>query len=470
MLGRVVGLESESAEAFYDYAHALQAMGNFAGAIEVYRRAIALREHFAEAWDGLGNALSSSGRIDEAIEAYTAAIAARPAFVQAWNNLGNVLLEKGNREKAIDAYRQAIALMPSLYQGHLGLGAALLSAGRINEAIDTLQCAIALRPDLPEAYNNLASALTESGDLEAAVAACRSAIELRADYPEVHSNLGNALRKQDKIDEAVAAYRHAIALRPEYPEALSNLAAALIDRSEFDEALTLFRRALEIKPDFAAAHNLLFCMQFLPADDPEVIYREHAKWNERWAVPLRDKMPAAANDRSPERRLRVGYVAPDFRNHCQSFFTVPLLSAHDHAKFEIFCYADVACPDVVTEQLRGYADVWRETTGMSDADLASLVRADQIDILVDLTMHMAKGRPGVFARKPAPVQVTWLAYPGTTGLTAIDYRLTDPYLDPVEPQGERDAYYAEKSIRLPDTFWCYDPLLDEPLSWAASGD
>ena len=142
-----------------------------------------------------------------------------------------------------------------------------------------------------------------------------------------------------------------------------------------------------------------------------------------------------------------------------SFFTVPLLSHHDHRQFEIFCYADVARPDAVTERLRGHADVWRNTVGLSDQQLADLVRSDQIDILVDLTMHMANNRLLVFARKPAPVQVAWLAYPGTTGLSTMDYRLTDPYLD---PPGLFDAFYSEESIRLPETFWCYDPLTDRP--------
>ena len=142
-----------------------------------------------------------------------------------------------------------------------------------------------------------------------------------------------------------------------------------------------------------------------------------------------------------------------------SFFTIPLLSNHDHRQCEIFCYADVARPDAVTERLRGYADVWRSTVGLSDQQVADLVRSDQIDILVDLTMHTANNRLLVFARKPAPVQVAWLAYPGTTGLSTIDYRLTDPYLD---PPGLFDAFYSEESIRLPDTFWCYDPLTDQP--------
>ena len=161
-----------------------------------------------------------------------------------------------------------------------------------------------------------------------------------------------------------------------------------------------------------------------------------------------------SNDRSPDRRLRIGYVSPDFRDHAESFFTAPLLAAHDHQDFEIYCYSDVVQPDPVTTRLGSYADVWRGITGLSDDRVAELVRQDRIDILVDLTMHMARNRLLVFARKPAPVQACWLAYQGTTGLSTMDYRITDPHID---PPGLTDDCYAEESIRLPDAFWCYDP-------------
>ncbi len=156
--------------------------------------------------------------------------------------------------------------------------------------------------------------------------------------------------------------------------------------------------------------------------------------------------------------MRIGYVSPDFRDHCQSLFTIPLLSHHDHEAFTIFCYSSVERPDRCTQRIASYADVWREVRPLDDAAICQVIRADRIDILVDLTMHMANGRPLVFARKPAPVQVAWLAYPGTTGIAAMDYRLTDPRLDP--PGSE--AHNAERTVRLPNSFWCYDPLTDQP--------
>ncbi len=172
---------------------------------------------------------------------------------------------------------------------------------------------------------------------------------------------------------------------------------------------------------------------FSPTTTPNSSSANTPKWNARHAAHLIKESPPHTNDRSPTRRLRIGYVSPDFRDHCQAFFTIPTLSHHNHTDFEISLYSDVARPDSFTTRIRAYADTWRDTKTLTDPQLADLIRQDQIDILIDLTMHMANGRPGVFARKPAPVQIAWLAYPGTTGLTAIDYRLSDPFLDPPSP-------------------------------------
>jgi protein O-GlcNAc transferase len=167
-----------------------------------------------------------------------------------------------------------------------------------------------------------------------------------------------------------------------------------------------------------------------------------------------------ANTREPARRLRIGYVSPDFRNHCQSLFTTPLLSHHDHANFEIVCYALGNQRDDVTEQLKRHADLWREVGELDDARLAQQIRDDGVDILVDLTMHMDGARRLLFARRPAPVQVAWLAYPGTTGSPSIGWRLTDPWIDPPHDP-DIDDQYTERSLRLPDAFWCYDSLASD---------
>jgi protein O-GlcNAc transferase len=343
---------------------------------------------------------------------------------------------------------------------HNNLAYSLHEQGRLDEAVASLRQAIRLKPDFASAHNNLGNALHEQGRLDEAVACLRQAIRLQPDFAEAHKNLGAVLRDLGNLDEAVVCYQEALRFKPAFVGAHNNLGNALKDQGRLDEAIACFRRALELKPDFARAHsNLLYTQVFRAGGDAQESYDEHCRWSQQHSEPLARFIQPHANDPLPGRRLRIGYVSPDFCTHAESFFTVPLFSAHDHQNFEIFCYADVVCPDEITARLRSYADVWRSISGLTDEQVAQLVRQDKIDILVDLTMHMARNRLLVFARKPAPVQVCWLAYQGTTGLKTIDYRLTDPHID---PPGLYDRYYSEESVRLADAFCCYDPLSSGP--------
>jgi predicted O-linked N-acetylglucosamine transferase (SPINDLY family) len=264
----------------------------------------------------------------------------------------------------------------------------------------------------------------------------------------------------DRPDASVAVCLRAIELDPALAEAQNNLGNALKDQGRLDEALACFRRAVELKPDyFRAASNLVYNLHFHPDSDARTLQAEHRRWDIRFAAPLAHLIRPHTHEASPDRRLRIGYVSPDFRDHVVGRNLVPLLAEHDHRQFEIFCYSDVVRPDDLTQRLRGHADLWREIAGRSDDQVAQCVHDDGIDILVDLTLHMAFNRLLVFARKPAPVQVSFAGYPGTTGLSVIDYHLTDPYLD---PPSLVDDDTAEKAVRLPDTFWCYDPMTEEP--------
>jgi predicted O-linked N-acetylglucosamine transferase (SPINDLY family) len=262
------------------------------------------------------------------------------------------------------------------------------------------------------------------------------------------------------VDEALACHRRALELKPDFAEAHSNLGVAFKDQGKLDEALACFRRALELKPDYAAAHsNLLYTQVFCPGYDPQTLYEEHRRWNRQHAEPLGKFIEPHPNDRSPQRRLRIGYLSPDFRRHPVGRFLLPLLESHDRENFEIFSYASVRIPDTMTDRCRAHTDVWRDVLGLPDEQVAHAIRQDRVDILVDLTMHMANNRLLVFARKPAPVQVTYLAYCGTTGLTTIDYRLSDPYLD---PPGRDEPFYSEQTVHLPETYWCYRPPIETP--------
>jgi predicted O-linked N-acetylglucosamine transferase (SPINDLY family) len=262
------------------------------------------------------------------------------------------------------------------------------------------------------------------------------------------------------LDEAAACYQMAIALKPDFAEAYNNLGKVHEDRGQLEQAIACYRRAVALKPASARIHsNLVYALHFDPASSPESIYVEHRQWNEVHAKQFAAMRQAHSNDPSPDRPLRVGYVSADFYQHSVGRFLLPLLGAHDREQFKTFCYASQLQDDAYTERLRRHAVVWRNVFGLDDQQLADLIRSDRIDILVDLSMHMAGNRLLVFARKPAPVQVTYLAYCSTTGLDMIDYRLTARDLD---PPGLNDRYYSEQSVRLPETYWCYDPGIVTP--------
>jgi predicted O-linked N-acetylglucosamine transferase (SPINDLY family) len=263
-----------------------------------------------------------------------------------------------------------------------------------------------------------------------------------------------------RFPEAEAIYRQVLEQTPSDPDIHTHLGNLVRDQGQLDEAIAFYRQASRLQLKHGAADsNLLYTLYFHPDFNAQAIFEEHRCWDRAYAQPLASTIQPHPNERLADRPLRIGYVSSHFRDHCQSFFTSPLLRAHDPTRFQVFCYANVLEPDSITESLQSSAHTWRNTVGMSDEEVSRMIRTDQIDILVDLTMHMGGCRPLLFARKPAPLQVAWLAYPGTTGLSTMDYRITDPVLDPV---GLDDSHYSEESIRLADSFWCYDPLTDEP--------
>lgn len=280
------------------------------------------------------------------------------------------------------------------------------------------------QPRSVEAPWNLAMYHANEDDAETAEKYFRKVMELAPRYPDLHLNLGNVVKNTGRIQEAIALYREGARLFPQ---------------------------------DIRQASDYLLALHYDPAYGPKQIHAEEVAWGRA----METVIPATtthANDRSSNRRLRIGYVSSDFRSHPVGFCLLPPFREHDNSQFEIYCYSGKRFEDDMTAQFRRGADVWRETAGLSDAELATQISEDKIDVLVDLVMHTGGVRLGMFARKPAPVQVTWLAYPGSTGLTRMDYRFTDAVLD---PPGETDHFYTEQSIRL-ESFWCFEPPANSP--------
>jgi protein O-GlcNAc transferase len=401
-----------------------------------------------------------AGRLHQAELLYRQILAQQPGHADALHMLGVIAHQMGHHDGAVDLIRQAIARQPNFPGALSNLGLALKDLGKFDEAIAAFRQAIGLRPNFGETYSNLGLALQAKGEIDAAIAAFRQAIFLKPGYAEAHYNLGIALKDKGQVDAAIAAYHLALALKPYSPAAYSNLGTALKDQGQVGAAIAAYRQALILTPEDARIHsNLVYALCFQPTCDALALAEEQRRWNHQHADPLKVEIQPHTNERAPERRLRIGYVSPDFRDQSESFFTVPLLEHHDHGGFEIYCYSSVIRPDPITARLQKGADVWRDVAGEKDASLAAIIRRDGIDILVDLTMHMAYNRALLFARKPAPVQVCWLAYPGSSGLEMMDYRLTDAFMDPVDAD---TSCYTEQSIRLPDCWVVYDSLIDLP--------
>jgi predicted O-linked N-acetylglucosamine transferase (SPINDLY family) len=442
-----------------------------------------------------------AGRLSEAETFYRQILAAKPNHSGALHFLGVLACQSGQLSAAVEWISQSLAINPSNHVAHSNLGIALYDQGRIEEAVAAYRRALELRPDFTEAHNNLGNALRDLGDLEAAMTAFRRALELKPDFAKAHNNLGNALHDQGRIVDAEAAFRQAIALQPDYPEAHSNLAGNLCQQGRISEAIAAARRAIEIRPDYPPAHNnlgkalheagqwraaadayrsalqfnpknsairsnLIYTLHFDPAPSGQAIAEATNAWNRQIADPLKADFRPHTNEHNPTRRLRIGYVSPDFCDHAVGRNLAPLLANQTQDSFEVFCYSGVVRPDGFTAQFRGWSQHWRQIAGVADEALAEIIRRDGIDILVDLSQHIAGNRLPLFARRPAPVQVSFVGYPGSAGLEAIEYRISDRWLE-----GERNDEWSgpdwhrmsnvehtqAERVLLIDSFWCYDP-------------
>ena len=449
---QAISVKPDFAEAHSNLGNALKERGSLDEAVGAYRQAIRIKPDFAEAHYNLGVALKEQGKVDEAIAAYRQAITVKPDYPEAHSNLGVALKEQGKVDEAIAAYRQAISIKPDYAKALCNLGVALNERGELGEAIAAYRQAISIKPDYAEAHSNLGNALKERGGLDEAIAAYRQAISIKPDFLEAHYNLGNALKERGKFNEAIAAYRQAARIKPDFAEAHSNLSVALKEQGKLDEAIATFRQAISIKPDLAEVHsNLMMCLHYSSSVGNADVHAEALEFGRRYDAGV--GTAPHNNVRDPHRRLRIGYVSADFRYHPVGYFLSSVLSAHDHAVTEIYCYSNQVTDDDMTVRLRACADQWRSISSVPDIDAAALIRRDAIDILVDLSGHTAGNRLTMFALRPAPVQVSWLGYFGTTGLSSIDYILADRF---IVPEGEQ-KYFTEAVWHLPGSYLCYAP-------------
>jgi protein O-GlcNAc transferase len=369
-------------------------------------------------------------------------------------------LENGKLQEAEYMLRDILKVQPHNVSALHFMGMIFYQRKDHHIAIDYIRKALHFAPDYVDAYNNLGIVLQEIGDLDSAISCYQMAIKLNPNFVRAYHNVGTALKEKWQIDDAIMNYKRALQLDPNFAEAYNSLGDAFQDQGKLTEAEKCYRHALKIKPMHTYFHNLLLMMNYDSRYDTRTVLAEHRKFAEQYEKPLYPLHVSHKKSKNISKRLKIGYVSPDFRKHSVAYFIEPVLASHNRRQFEIFCYSDVLKEDEVTERMQRHADHWQRIAGISDEEVYHFIREHGIDILVDLAGHTANNRLLVFARKPSPVQVSWIGYPATTGLSTIDYKIVDAYTD---PPGLTDTFYTEKLLRLPDSFFCYRPDDDSPI-------
>ncbi|MBU1237818.1 MAG: tetratricopeptide repeat protein [Gammaproteobacteria bacterium] len=427
-----------------------------------FRRAIEIAPGNANTHRNLGMALYARDRLDEAEVAYRDTLRLAPDDAEAHNRLAVLLQGSGRMDEADEHFRQALAIAPEAPMLHGNRGNLLKHMGRLGEAEACFREALRLAPQDAAMHGKLGYVLWKTGRLIEAEAVQRRACELDPDDDEALNALGNTLRDLGQLDEAETCFRRILQIRPDSPSALSNLGLVLATAGRREEAADCFRTALRLAPDHPALYgNYLHFLTLSESaeGDAGTLFAEHVRFGERFEAPLRDQWPVHAQSCDPERRLKIGFVSPDLYEHPVATFVEPIVgNLVGHPMLELHAYYNNFINDEVTGSLRRYFDHWHAIANLPDAELAASIGADEIDILIDLAGHTAHGRLLTFARKPAPVQASWIGYPGTTGLRAMDYFFADRYL---LPPGRFDHQFTEKIVRLPANT-PFLPQLDAP--------
>jgi predicted O-linked N-acetylglucosamine transferase (SPINDLY family) len=444
------------ARAHLNLGVALEALGDAEGAAASHRAALAAEPHNAYAAYNLAKLRLASGAAAEAEGLVALALRSQPRFAEALVLQGCVFSAQGSPAPAAAAFESAMA------QGACDFGVfyhhaqALRALERLPEARAMLERALAIDPSNVDARASLADVLAAQGDIAGSVAALETVLDTRPRWADALYNYGCMLRKLQRLPDAEAAFRRAVLAQPDHARAYQMLGGVLLGQGRVAEARDLYTVARrECPDDFALASAELFsllCDERVADDD---FFARHAEFGRRIESRYPARTTAFRNVRDPQRRLRIGYVSGDFCYHVIALQMLGVLTHHDRSAVEVYCYSTTERPDSYTHELQARADVWRAWRSMSDEDMARTIEADGIDILVDLAGHSGISQLAVMACRPAPVQVTWAGYLATTGLTRIDYRLTDAVAD---APGATERYHSEALVRLPHSQWCWRPF------------
>ena len=473
--------------------------GDTQTAAQAYAEILAADPTHADAWHLSGLIAFHKRQYTDAEQLIRQALKNSPGQISYQSNLAAVLLAAGKPADAEHLCRQILKRDPGNTDSLKHLATALRRQDRPDEAANILRTAVRLAPADADLLCNLGAVLNDSGQLEEAMAILVRARTCRESQPEIHLNLGAVLRQLGRSQEALLSLNRAIELSPGLAEAFTNRGNLLLEMKQPDQAVEDYQRALELNPQSISAlsglgqslpvlgrwqeaiesvrlagqiasrsttvstgsvtlslrrrmmSNLLYCSSLTPGLTRRDVFEMHVQWGQTIESAITPFDHSAGSQ--PDKRLRIGYVSPDFRRHATMRFFVPFFESHDHAQFEIFAYSECACPDELTARLRSNCDGWRSTHGLSDQAVAELIRKDQIDILVDLAGHTNGNRLPSFAYRPAPVQASFLGYPNTTGLTRMDYLLADS----IRENADSTQYFSEQLVAMPHGACCFQP-------------
>jgi predicted O-linked N-acetylglucosamine transferase (SPINDLY family) len=448
-----LALEPDFVAAHNNLANALKELGETEGARRHYERALALDAGHPGAHNNLAILLKDSGDHDAALMHVRMALHAAPRFADAWFNLGNTLRSVDRVDESIEAYREAVSLDPTFTDAWVGLGQLLQQSRRFQEAEDAYVAALRLDPAMADVHFSLGNLMCGLRREVDAIPHYRSAVEIDPTYAEAHCALGRALRKLSFYEAAVHTARRAIDTCPGSADAHALLGMLLTEQGLAHQALDELRRAIAMEPGDGNHSALIWALCCHPDYGADAILQEARRWQATHAEQPGGEPPAFANDPSPERRLKIGYMSPDFKRHPVGYFLASVIREHDRDAFEVMCFSSVLEKDDMTDELMGHADDWREIRELDDEALAGMIREARVDIVVDLAGHTRDNRLLTLARRVAPVQVCAGGHFCTTGVDAVDYLVSDWQQTP----SGSEAHYSERLLRLPDGYVCYEP-------------
>ena len=443
-------------QAALNHAMGLHQAGRFADAAGIYQRLLEILPDSHDIRHLQGLALFDLGQPTEGIRLMEDALARNPGAGHYYNNLGSRLIDHGDLARAEELLTQGTARSPACPATRYNLGNALFRQGKYLPAIASYREALARQPDFAMCDLQLGLALHNAGLRSEALAHYQAAVAAHPDNPALRINHGALLQSECDLDAAAEAFRHAVRLAPQDATPLNNLAVVMKEAGDIGEATRLLRRCVELKPSSLEIHsNLILTLHYDPTTTSADIASAHEAWNRLHATPAHSH----SNTPEPGRRLRLGFVSPDLRDHVVGRALLPSFRRFDPDRFELYCYGNTV-EDPVGAEFRARCHGWRELGTKTAAQLAETIAADGVDILIDLALHTSDNRLDVFALKPAPLQISWLGYPESSGVATMDYRLTDAWLEP--PSGNQLAHPQEKAALLPECWTCYEPPTGYP--------